>query len=201
MAPKRATRSNIAPETTNTTSVTNAQLQAMINQGVTAALAARDANTNGVDSHNSGTGARRNERATRECTYPDFMKCQPLNFKGTEGVVECFLINLTRLVRNYVAAYPDMIHGSIVASKPKTMQEETEMAVEVMDKRIRTFADRQNREQAENPDNNQQPQQHHQNKRQNTGRAYAAGTVEKKQYGGSKPLCSKCNYHHDGGAM
>ncbi|GJZ09978.1 putative reverse transcriptase domain-containing protein [Tanacetum coccineum] len=88
MAPKRATRSNIAPETTNTTSVTNAQLQAMINQGVTAALAARDANTNGVDSHNSGTGARRNERATRECTYPDFMKCQPLNFKGTEGVVE-----------------------------------------------------------------------------------------------------------------
>ncbi|GKF23356.1 putative reverse transcriptase domain-containing protein [Tanacetum coccineum] len=34
--------------------------------------------------------------------------------------------------------------------------------------------------------------------RQNTDRAYAAGTVEKKQYGGSKPLCSKCNYHHDG---
>ncbi|GJW10036.1 putative reverse transcriptase domain-containing protein [Tanacetum coccineum] len=47
-------------------------------------------------------------------------------------------------------------------------------------------------------DNNQKPQQQHQNKRQNTGRAYAAGTVEKKQYGGSKPLCAKCNYHHDG---
>ncbi|GJS45959.1 reverse transcriptase domain-containing protein [Tanacetum coccineum] len=86
--PKRATRSNIAPETTNTTSVTNAQLQAMIDQGVTAALAARDANrsTNGDDSHNSGTGVRRTERAARECTYTDFLKCQPLNFKGTEGV-------------------------------------------------------------------------------------------------------------------
>ncbi|GKC14301.1 putative reverse transcriptase domain-containing protein [Tanacetum coccineum] len=24
---------------------------------------------------------------TRECTYHDFVKCQPLNFKGTEGVV------------------------------------------------------------------------------------------------------------------
>ncbi|GJW89073.1 hypothetical protein Tco_0164413, partial [Tanacetum coccineum] len=24
---------------------------------------------------------------TRECTYQDFMKCQPLNFKGTEGVI------------------------------------------------------------------------------------------------------------------
>ncbi|GKE77855.1 hypothetical protein Tco_1543975, partial [Tanacetum coccineum] len=88
MAPKRATRSNIAPETNNTTSVTNTQLQAMINQGVTTILAACDANTNGVDSHNLGTGARRNKRATRECSYPDFMKCQPLNFKGTEGIFE-----------------------------------------------------------------------------------------------------------------
>ncbi|GJV87119.1 hypothetical protein Tco_1531057 [Tanacetum coccineum] len=89
MAPKRATRSNTALETTNTTSVTNAQLQAMIDQGVTAALAARDAdrNTNGDDSHNSGTGVRRTERTARECTYTDFLKCQPLNFKGTEGVV------------------------------------------------------------------------------------------------------------------
>nr|GEW64735.1 hypothetical protein [Tanacetum cinerariifolium] len=32
--------------------------------------------------------ARRTERVTHECTYPDFMKCQPLNFKGTEGVVK-----------------------------------------------------------------------------------------------------------------
>ncbi|GJV15933.1 putative reverse transcriptase domain-containing protein [Tanacetum coccineum] len=63
--------------------------------------------------------------------------------------------------------------------------------------RIRTFADRQT-ENKRKPDNNQQPQQHHQNTRQNTDKAYAARTVEKKQYGGCKPLCSKCNYHHDG---
>ncbi|GJR72664.1 putative reverse transcriptase domain-containing protein [Tanacetum coccineum] len=43
---------------------------------------------------------------------------------------------------------------------------------------------------------NQQQQQ--QIKRQNTGRAYTAGLGDKKPYGGSKPLCSKCNYHHDG---
>ncbi|GKE11981.1 putative reverse transcriptase domain-containing protein [Tanacetum coccineum] len=71
------------------------------------------------------------------------------------------------------------------------------MAIEVMDKRIRTFADRQTKNKRKQ-DNNQQPQQQHQNKRQNTSKAYAAGTIEKKQYGGSKPLCSKCNYHHDG---
>ncbi|GJW58420.1 putative reverse transcriptase domain-containing protein [Tanacetum coccineum] len=90
MAPKRAMRSNTAPETTTTTTVTNAQLQAMIDQGVTTALAARNANrsTNDDDNHVSGTSVRRTERVARECTYPDFMKCQPLNFKGTKGVVE-----------------------------------------------------------------------------------------------------------------
>nr|GFC37848.1 hypothetical protein [Tanacetum cinerariifolium] len=88
MAPKRTTKSTADQETINATSVTNAQLQAMIDQGVTVVLAARDAlrSTNGDDSHNSGTGVRRTERATRECTYTDFFKCQPLPFKGTEGV-------------------------------------------------------------------------------------------------------------------
>nr|GFC26045.1 putative reverse transcriptase domain-containing protein [Tanacetum cinerariifolium] len=33
---------------------------------------------------------------------------------------------------------PDMIHGSVVASKPKTMQEAIKIAIELMDKKIRT---------------------------------------------------------------
>ncbi|GJV83348.1 putative reverse transcriptase domain-containing protein [Tanacetum coccineum] len=94
MAPKRKT-TRLNPDATptpvtdthTTTSVTNAQIQAMINEGVTAALAARDATRNGDDSHTSGTGARRPVQVARECTYPNFLKCQPLNFKGTEGVV------------------------------------------------------------------------------------------------------------------
>ncbi|GJS37371.1 putative reverse transcriptase domain-containing protein [Tanacetum coccineum] len=252
MAPKRATRSTPvtttpAPTATTTTTVTNAQLQAMIDQGVTAALAARDATRNGVDSHTSGTGVRGSERVARECTYQDFMKCKPLYFKGTEGVVEltqwfermetvfrisncsvenqikfstCTLLagaltwwnshvmtvthdvayamtwvdlrkkmtdkycprnemkkleaelwNLkvigTDVVRynqrfqelallcvrmfpeesdkieRYVGGLPDMIHGNIVASKPKTMQEAIEMATELMDKRVSTIAERQ----------------------------------------------------------
>ncbi|GJX41982.1 putative reverse transcriptase domain-containing protein [Tanacetum coccineum] len=57
-----------------TTTVTNAQLQAMIDQGVSAALAARDATRNGTDSHSSGTGCRGSECVARECTYQDFMK-------------------------------------------------------------------------------------------------------------------------------
>ncbi|GKE44257.1 putative reverse transcriptase domain-containing protein, partial [Tanacetum coccineum] len=71
-------------------------------------------------------------------------------------------------IEKYVGGLPDMIHESVVASKPN----------------------------ARSNDNQQQQQQL--NKRQNTGRAYTTGTGEKKQYGGSEPLCSKCNYHHNG---
>ncbi|GKD21359.1 hypothetical protein Tco_1223062, partial [Tanacetum coccineum] len=83
MAPKRrTTRSTPVTDTLTTTSVTNAQLQAMIDQGVTAVLAARDATQNGDDSHTLGTDVRKNERVVRECTFQDFMKCQPLYFKS-----------------------------------------------------------------------------------------------------------------------
>ncbi|GJT13064.1 putative reverse transcriptase domain-containing protein [Tanacetum coccineum] len=98
-------------------------------------------------------------------------------------------------IERYVGGLPNMIHGNIVASKLKTMQEAVEMATELMDKKVITIAERQ----ADNKNtsrNNQNQQQ--QNKRQNTGRAYTAGTGEKKPYEGSKPLCAKCNYHHDG---
>ncbi|GJR62804.1 putative reverse transcriptase domain-containing protein [Tanacetum coccineum] len=200
----------------------------------------------GDDSHTSGTGVRRNERVVRECTYQDFMKCQPLYFKGTEGVVEltqwfermetvfrisnCSVENQIKFstctllagaltwwnshvmtvghdvayamtwtdlkkkmtdkycprnemkkleaelwnlkvkgtdvlgynqrfqelallcvrmfpeesdkIERYVGGLPDMIHSSVVASKPKTMQEAIEMATELMDKKISTLAKR-----------------------------------------------------------
>ncbi|GKC88027.1 reverse transcriptase domain-containing protein, partial [Tanacetum coccineum] len=279
-APKRTTRAKPASETTTTTtSVTNAQLQAMIDQGVTAALEARDANRAGDDSHTLGTGVKRTERVARECTYHDFMKCQPLYFKGTEGVVEltqwfkrmeivfrishysvknqikfstctllagtltwwnshvrivghdvAYVMTWTELkkkmadkycqrnemkkleaelwnlevqesdkVERYVGGLPDMIHRSVVALKPKTMQEATKMATELMDKKIRTFAKRQvanKRKFKDTSRNNQNQQQPF--KRQNVARAYAAASGDRKPYEGSKPLCPKCNYNHDG---
>ncbi|GJS91057.1 putative reverse transcriptase domain-containing protein [Tanacetum coccineum] len=188
-------------DTHTTTSVTSAQLQAMIDEGVTAVLAARATTRNGDDSHTSGTGVRRNERAVRECTYQDFMKCQPLFFRGTEASgstdpmtvtndiayamtwtdlkkkmttkycprneikkVEAELWNLkvkgtdvvaynqrfqelallcdrmfpeeTDKIERYVGGMPDLIYSSVVASKPKTIQEAIEMVTELMDRRI-----------------------------------------------------------------
>ncbi|GKE66434.1 hypothetical protein Tco_1520595, partial [Tanacetum coccineum] len=53
------------------------------------ALTKRDAerSRNGDDNHHLGTGGRRQVSTVCECTYTDFLKCQPMNFKGTEGVV------------------------------------------------------------------------------------------------------------------
>ncbi|GJT78200.1 reverse transcriptase domain-containing protein [Tanacetum coccineum] len=92
-----------------------------------------------------------------------------------------------------------MIHGGVRASKPKTMQDAIEFVTKLMDKKISTPVERQaeNKRKLDNTSKNNQNQQQP-NKRQNTGRAYIAGHGEKKHYGRSKPLCSKCNYHHDG---
>ncbi|GKD47838.1 putative reverse transcriptase domain-containing protein [Tanacetum coccineum] len=80
-------------------------------------------------------------------------------------------------IEKYVGSLLDTIHGSVMASKPKTMQDAIEFETKLMDKKIRTFAERQT---------------------ENKRTAYTARLGEKKPYGGSKPLCSKCNYHHDG---
>nr|GEW82432.1 copia protein [Tanacetum cinerariifolium] len=46
----------------------------------------RNNNLNGDGSQGSGSGITRLVRPTRKCTYTDVLKCQPMNFKGTEGV-------------------------------------------------------------------------------------------------------------------
>ncbi|GJR38477.1 putative reverse transcriptase domain-containing protein [Tanacetum coccineum] len=272
MAPKRTTRSTPVtptPNATPTTTVTEAQLQALIDQGVAAAMAEAEASRvrNGYNSNGSGP---RPAQTARECSYSEFLKCKPLDFKGTEGVVKfstCTLLasaltwwnshvmtvthdvaysmtwvdlrkkmtdkycprnemkklevelwNLKVIgtdvvkynqrfqelallcvrmfpeesdkIERYVGGLPDMIHGNIVASKPKTMQEAIEMATELMDKRVSTMAERQaeNKRKFENTSRNNHDQQQQQNKRQNTGRAYTAWTrVIRETIWGSRP--------------
>nr|GFA49672.1 hypothetical protein [Tanacetum cinerariifolium] len=93
----------------------------------------------------------------------------------------------------------DMIHERVRASKPKTMQDAIEIATKLRNKKISTLVECQttNKKRLDNTSKNNQNQQQP-NKRQNTGIAYTVRHGEKKHYIGSKPLCSKCNYHHDG---
>ncbi|GJW28971.1 reverse transcriptase domain-containing protein [Tanacetum coccineum] len=81
----------------------------------------------------------------------------------------------------------------------ETMEEVIEFANDQMNQKLITISERQAEQKRKiefNAGNNQGYQQ--QNKRQNTGRAYTAGTSEKREYTGSLPLCTKCNYHHKG---
>ncbi|GJR21271.1 putative reverse transcriptase domain-containing protein [Tanacetum coccineum] len=95
-------------------------------------------------------------------------------------------------VEKYVGSLPDTIHGSVMATKPKTMQDAIEFATKLMDKKINTWAERQadNKRKSDDTARNNQNQQP--NKRQNTGRAYATGNGDRRPYEGPRPLCSKC---------
>nr|GEV93081.1 putative reverse transcriptase domain-containing protein [Tanacetum cinerariifolium] len=159
--------------------MTDAAIRELISQGVADALAEhkiqRNNNLNGDGSQGSRSGIERPVRPTHEFTYTNFLKCQPMNFKVTEGVIvghdaaydvpwNTLMKMMTAMmfpedsdkIKRYVGGLLDMIHGK--------------------------------------QDDNQQQQ----NKRHNTGRAYTAGSSKKREYGGSLPKCSKCNYHHNG---
>ncbi|GKA81754.1 putative reverse transcriptase domain-containing protein [Tanacetum coccineum] len=225
--------------------MTDAQIKALIAQGVADALAERDANRsrNGDDNHDSRSDGRRRMLVARECTYSDFLKCQLLNFKGTKVVIgltqwlermesvfhisNCAVRNQVKYatytllgnalmwwishvktvghdaaygmlrmfpdesdkVKKYVGGLPDMIQGSVMASKPKKMHDAIEFATELMDQKIHTLAERQaeNKRKLEDTSrNNQNKQQPF--KRHNVAQAYTARPGEKKPYRGSKPL-------------
>ncbi|GJV80260.1 hypothetical protein Tco_1516130 [Tanacetum coccineum] len=179
MAPKRTRRSTPAATATTTTIVTGSQLKALIDQGVANALAACDIDRsmNGDDNHNSGTGVRRQAPHARTDVVSYNQRFQELALMCARMFPE-----ESDKIEKYVSGLPDMIHKSVMASKPKTMQGVIKFATELMDKKIRTFAEQQSENKRKQDDNQQQ-----QNKRQNTGKAYAAGSGEKKPYRGSKP--------------
>ncbi|GJT56292.1 hypothetical protein Tco_0991346 [Tanacetum coccineum] len=142
--------------------MTDAQLKALISQGVVDALAERDAekSRNGEDSHDSGSD-RRSRMSNQVCYLYSARKCSyvcpigeikkleieiwNLKVKGTDMVsynqhfqelsLMCsrMFVEESDEIKKYVGGLPDMIHGSVMASKPKTMQDTIEFATELMD--------------------------------------------------------------------
>nr|GEW13659.1 hypothetical protein [Tanacetum cinerariifolium] len=240
--------------------MTDAQIKALIARGVADALAERDADMsrNGDGSYDSGGDGRRRMLVACECTYTNFLKCQPMNFKGTKGFVGrtqwiekmefvFYISNCTvacqikfatctlqgnaltwwnshvkgtdvlsydqrfqelalmcgRMfpeesyeVEKYVGGLPDMIYGSVMASKPKTMHDAIEFATKLIDQKIHTITEHQDENKRKFDDNNQTQQQPP--KKKNVAMAYSAGSNEKKEYVGTLPLCNKCKFHHNG---
>nr|GEV11503.1 hypothetical protein [Tanacetum cinerariifolium] len=99
-------------------------------------------------------------------------------------------------VEKYVGGLPDMIHGSVMTFRPKTMHDVIEFATELMDKKIRTLAERQAENKRTSYNNNQDQQQLP--KRQNVAQAYTAMTGERKEYAKTLSLYNKCKFYHNG---
>nr|GFB03251.1 hypothetical protein [Tanacetum cinerariifolium] len=94
-------------------------------------------------------------------------------------------------VEKFVDGFSDMIHGSVMESKPKTMQDTIEFSTELMDKKISTLAERQAGNKMKIDNNNQAQQQHP--KKQGVSMAYTVGPGEKKEYPGSLPSPAATN--------
>ncbi|GJX61544.1 retrovirus-related pol polyprotein from transposon 17.6 [Tanacetum coccineum] len=203
----------MAPKKT-TTPKTDAAIKELIAQGVADALAEYEANRssrNGDDSHDSKSGRRRTAHYSFDSmnshvkivghdtvygmTWKTLMKmmtnkyCPRSEIKKMEIEIWNLKVKGTDVVEKYVGGLPDMIQGSMMAYKPKTMQEAIEFANELMDQKIRTFAERQaeNKRKLDNNSSDNNAQQPH-FKRQNVARAYSAGPSEKKEYAGTLPL-------------
>ncbi|GKA13180.1 putative reverse transcriptase domain-containing protein [Tanacetum coccineum] len=202
MAPTTRRGPNTPVNNTNPNNMTPESIQAMIDQALL-----RNS-TNGDGSHSSHEDNRRNVQTARPCFYADFMKCQPLNFKGTEGVVgltrwiekmesvfningcaienqvkfaTCtllgaaltwwngqirtlgqgtdvpayterfqeltmictkFVANETEKVDKYISGLPNNIYGNVKSARPKTLDETIELANDLMDQKLCTYAEK-----------------------------------------------------------
>ncbi|GJU72844.1 hypothetical protein Tco_1264249 [Tanacetum coccineum] len=79
MPPKRTSTSE-AP------AMTQAAIKKLVADSVTAALEAQAATMTNADNTNRNT-EEREAPVARQCSYKEFMSCQPINFKGSEGAV------------------------------------------------------------------------------------------------------------------
>ncbi|GJT40409.1 putative reverse transcriptase domain-containing protein [Tanacetum coccineum] len=189
MPPKRRTTRTSTP----TTRMTDAQIKALIDQGVADALvqfATCTLQGNALTWWNSHVRAVGHDVAyaipwktlkkmttDKYCPRSEIKKLETkmwnLKVKGTDVLSynQCFqelalmcdmmFSEESDEVEKYVGGLPDMIHGSMKASKPKTMQEAIEFATELMDKKIPTLAERQaeNKRKFEDSSRNNQNQQ------------------------------------------
>ncbi|GJR98524.1 hypothetical protein Tco_0270698 [Tanacetum coccineum] len=115
--------------------------------------------------------------------------CPHSEIKKLEIEISNLKVKGIDVVEKYVGGLPNMIQGSVMASKPKTMQEAIEIANDLMDQKVRAYAERQAKNKRKFNNNNQAQQQPP--KKQSVAIAYTAGSCERKEYAGTLPLCNR----------
>ncbi|GJT43396.1 hypothetical protein Tco_0952111 [Tanacetum coccineum] len=156
-----------------------ARVDTLEDTGVAAAMAEAEASRvrNGYNSNGSGP---RPAQTARECSYSEFLKCKPLIFKGTEGVKDALTGGILMLRYQLPPKQP---HAMPWATLRKCMMINT--ALRVRSRRLRLGFPEEIDKIAKYI-------------------RWLADMItwqcnsDRKPYAGSKPLCSKCNYNHEG---
>ncbi|GJS51209.1 reverse transcriptase domain-containing protein [Tanacetum coccineum] len=91
-----------------------------------------------------------------------------------------FLADETVKIDKYIGGLPDNIHGNVMSARPKTLDFAIELANDLMDQKLRTYAERQNENKRKADDSSRNNHQQQPHKKQNVARAYTAGPGEKK---------------------
>ncbi|GKF04591.1 reverse transcriptase domain-containing protein, partial [Tanacetum coccineum] len=162
-----------------------AVIRKLVAVSVTAALEAQAINMANTDN----TTRPREAPVAKQCSYKEFMSCQPINFKVTEGAIglihwfertelmfscsnctkDCkvkFATDSEKMMEVFIGGLPRSIEGNVTASKPQTLEDAINIAQRLMD--------------------------------QETFRSYAVTPTENNGYTGNRPLCKKCTLHHIG---
>ncbi|GKF15748.1 hypothetical protein Tco_0057210 [Tanacetum coccineum] len=137
--------------------MTQAAIKKLVADSVFAALEAQAANM----ANTNNTTRPREAYVAKRCSYKEFMSCQPINFKGTEGAkMEDEFYHLTvkgndlktyvrriqelatlcptmvpdskKMMEVFIGGFPGSIEGNVTASKPQTLEEAINIAQRLM---------------------------------------------------------------------
>ncbi|GKA27824.1 putative reverse transcriptase domain-containing protein [Tanacetum coccineum] len=87
--------------------------------------------------------------------------------------------NEKKKIERYIKGFPERIKGNITSSRPTTLHDAINLARELVEQAVQGKAAR--------------------NRRQETGRAYAATPAKGRGYNGNLPMCHRCKAHHQQG--
>ncbi|GJX52869.1 putative reverse transcriptase domain-containing protein [Tanacetum coccineum] len=131
--------------TSEAPAMTQAAIRKLVADSVSAALEAQAANMANTDN----TTRPREAPVARQCSYKEFMSCQPFNFKGLEGAIglicwfertksvfscsNCTKDCKVKFATVFIGGLPQSIEGNVTASKPQTLEKAINIAQRLMD--------------------------------------------------------------------
>nr|GEW28913.1 putative reverse transcriptase domain-containing protein [Tanacetum cinerariifolium] len=126
---------------------------------------------------------------------PTYTNC----FQELTLICTKFVANENEKIDKYISGLPDSIYGNVRSSKPMTLDETIELTNDLMDQKLRTYAERSdNKKKVDDTSRSNHGHQQQPFKKQNISKLYNMETEERKPYEGSLPKCTKCQHHHNG---